>query len=215
MKLLELETEFKYKGDRKYIHSTTICDFIARSWSDFSRDDLMNLSISIDIHEEAKNNGKLVYFDEKQSIKEIGAISESKILLDGNVVCYCYFIEQQSSPSKEDSPAYDLSNFELVSDYSGSCVVGVDSPIKLLENVVEANKKIHLNTLKDNNYDVLNIYMKNFPFSILKLGGRQRLFVENKRKRFQHDGFSTINEFWFDNEPAIKFQISFYLRKRN
>ena len=213
MKLLQLQTNFTFKGSRKYIHSTSLCDFIVRGWCNFSGDELTNASISIDIHEEARTNGKLIYFDSKQSIKEIGATCESEVLINEKVASYCYFIEEHSFPAKEDSPSYDLSNFEIQSDFSGSCMLTVDSSLMLLENVVEANKRIHLMCLDAGDYNVLNIYMKNFPFSILKLGGKQRLHVENRRKRPQMGGVATISDFWFELEPKKRFQISFYVRK--
>lgn len=213
MKLLELQTNFNFKGDRTYIHSTTLCDIMVRSWCDFALDELTNASISIDIHKEAKNNGKLLYFDHKHSIKEIFATCEAEIKIDGKVRSYCYFIEEQSAPNREPSSVHDLSEFQSVSEYSGVCLVGVSSSLMLLENVVEANKIIHLKSFGEDHCNVLNIYMKNFPFSILKLGGRQRLYVENKRKRYQMGGLATISDFWFEAEPDCKFQISFYVKK--
>jgi len=214
MKLLELQTNFKFKGARKYIHSTSLCDFMVRAWCDFSGDELTNASISINIHGEATANGKLIYFDSKQLLKEIGATCESEIIINGRVANYCYFVEEHFSPGREDSPSYDLSDFELQSDFSGTCLVGVGSSLMLLENVVEANKRIHLKCLDEGEYNVLNIYMKNFPFSILKLGGKQRLFVENRRNRQQMGGVATISDFWFELEPNKRFQISFFVRKQ-
>lgn len=214
MKLLEIQTNFRLKGDRNYIHSTSLCDLLAKCWCDFAHEKLQDLTISIDIHEEAKTNGKIIYFDRQHSVKEIGATCEAVIKSNGKVACYCYFVEEQLNIGNEPSPAYDISSFELMSDFSATCLVGVESSLMLLENVIEANKRAHLKSLEEGDYNVLNIYMKEFPFSILNLGGMQRLYLENKRKRFQVGGVATISDLWFEEEPDRKFQISFYARKR-
>lgn len=213
MKLFEVITNFKLKGPRKYINSSTLCEFIVISWCNFSSENLLNVNFSINMHHEAKTNGKLIFYKKKHKVKEIGAACEAEIIVNNKVVSYCYFVEGNFIPAMEPSPIYKVSQFESFSDFSGICFLGTDSPLELLENVIEANKRLHLMSLDVGTYNVINMYMTTFPFGILKFGGMQKLIINNKRKRFQLEGIATISDFFFETLPEHKFQISFFAKK--
>jgi hypothetical protein len=215
MSVIKVESNFKFKGDRKYVHSSTICDFILKYWCAHHNVPESDISLTITFHNEIKHNGKIIFFDEKQSFKEIGSSFECAIIYKGKVKSYCYLKEEGSLPLIDGAPVYSISNLELTLPYSGTCSMSINSSLSLLENTIEANKKIHLMTAPDEKYSVLNMYMINFPFNILKKNKTQRLCIQNIRWRKQLEGIATINNLWFEEDPDNKFQISFYLRKIN
>ena len=50
-------------------------------------------------------------------------------------------------------------------DFSATCKIGCNNRIAFTENIIEANKMVHLQTLNDRgkNLKVINLYMKGAP----------------------------------------------------
>jgi hypothetical protein len=212
----EYNSDFEYKDKRNYVHSSTLV-------SDFSELILLNY-YSIDkwdnpvidakFTEVIQSNGIFRLVEGDGSLGKKNPISAKIVFYDKNIKISAVFIENKSQMiSRRIATNYGVSDVVLNEDFSGTCSVECNSLDETVENVIEANKRIHLLTLagKGDQQKVVNVYMKKFPVTLPeeKTKNRVLLKIKNTGVRYQNKSVTTLNSFSFQDSETECFEIAY------
>ena len=211
----EVKTDFCYKGNRHYVHSSTLLEDIKIALLQFqSQMDWNFLKIDAAFHNEILFNGSFVFSDETKAMEKEKTTSALFKIYNKNYMISAKFNEDKNKKvNKIIQPTYGVENVFLINPFEGSCKIDCSSDSSFFENLIEANKRVHLMTLKDKveNLKVINLYMKNCPFSLFEKGNINmlELQIKNIATRYRDGSVLTLNSLSFPEIDLAPFEISY------
>lgn len=207
--MLKLDTNFTYKGSRTYIHSSSLSELVAEEVVPALGLKLKDVKLDAQFHHVATKNGAIYCQEEARS--DLDTAADFRLAALGKIF-YCYFVEEGRAAEKSPNPQYTIENFESTSAYTGTCAIDTSTPLTLLENVIEANKRLHLLAAPGKEVKVSNLYMKKFPFEMVAKNAKlSALEIRHIGSRRHKNGIATINELFFAQIPESTFQMCYYV----
>ena len=207
-----ITTAFEFKDDRVYVNSSTMCEFLSSQV--VPAIGLQNSEIRLDakFHRLSNKNGIMRCQetpDESSAVSEIAA--EFRLVSDSRNY-YVYFLEGQEPVAKRISSRYEIKNLKLLSEYAGSCRIMISDIRSLIENTIEANKRLHQATFPQKEIKVINLYMKRFPLGpVPERKGWNTLDIRHIGSRNHNNGFATLNSFSFAELGIPAFEMCYFL----
>jgi hypothetical protein len=102
---------------------------------------------------------------------------------------------------------------ELSAPFSGRCLIDVGTTTVWLENILEANKRLHLMSVAERGVPaVLNAYMRRVPLPATPAAGVAVLDVENVSRKDSGTQIATLSRLRCAAVSAEAFEIAFLLK---
>ena len=217
MKLEEKLTSFNLVNNRKYVHSSTIIDFIWKNIKQYVPSGFKQpIFMDIKFHQELKKNANFILFDQYQDISKIKNLSVESRIYSENLNLYIYLVEDQNSDILNNIELdYSVTEMVVSGDYSGSCIISAENSLTMIGNIIEANKRIHeLTYLQKEKLKVINLYMKKFPINILnsKFTKLKTLISNIGISNFKGNN-TTLNRIELVDYNKFSFEIAFLIKK--
>jgi len=210
----EFKTDFEFKDNRNYVHSTTMIEYLCRLiYGNFYPESEWEMhKIDAKFHKEVLCNGKFLIAEDISELPESDTASADFRFYNATRSIYAAFVEDKgASVTKRIKTNYRVEDIVLEKDFSGTCRIGCPDRAAFTENVIEANKRMHLLTLKDKNKSlkVINLYMKKFPAFVPDEAKELLLKIENISVRQREGSLATLNSLYFPNVQSIRFEIAY------
>lgn len=210
----EFKTDFEFKDSRNYVHSTTMLEEICRIiFENYYPEESWDMPrIDAKFHKEVLCNGKFLIAEDISELPESGTASADFRFYDAIRSIYAAFVEDKEiSVAKRIKTNYKVEDIVLEKDFSGTCRIGCPDRAAFTENVIEANKRMHLLTLKDKKeaLKVINLYMKKFPAFVSGEAKNVLLRIENISIRPREGSIATLNSFYFPDVQSIRFEMAY------
>lgn len=210
----EFKTDFEFKDSRNYVHSTTMLEDLCRLiYGNFYPESEWEMpKIDAKFHKEVLCNGKFLIAEDISELPCSGATSADFRFHDGNRIIYAAFIEDRGViVTRRIKTNYQVEDIVLEKDFSGTYRIACADRVAFTENVIEANKRMHLLALKDKNkaLKVINLYMKKFPAFVPGEAKELFLKIENISVRQREGSIATLNSLYFPDVQSIRFEISY------
>jgi len=210
----EFKTDFEFKDNRNYVHSTTMIEYLCRLiYGNFYPESEWEMhKIDAKFHKEVLCNGKFLIAEDISELPESDTASADFRFYNATRSIYAAFVEDKgASVTKRIKTNYRVEDIVLENDFSGTCRIGCPDRAAFVENVIEANKRMHLLTLKDKNKSlkVINLYMKKFPAFVPDEAKELLLKIENISVRQREGSLATLNSLYFPNVQSIRFEIAY------
>ncbi len=216
MKQRAYTTNFSLVGGRSYIQGIAILEFISDCVHDAA---LVSSEVELFVDTakfvrktDCNGHVRVLIGDEGSMDIEGAACILSGSLSDGRRVNGC-FCPQESNPVKEyrDRDAFELTNINLLEDYSGTAQATWGDRLGLLRSIVDIQKKLILATYQDNpNVPVVEIVQVEgltIPQSIKS--GRGLVVVDNLSARMLGQRLYILNEVISDNWVGSVFKFTY------
>ncbi len=211
--MIEIATKFVYKDARTYVNSSTLCEYLSSQI--VPAIGLQNSEILLDarFHKLITRNGIMRCQDARESSNDSFEPSAEFTLAAGSKNVFVYFLEGQDPVLDRMSSTYEIKDLELLSPYAGSCRIMIRDIRSLLENTIEANKRLHLATVTDKNIKVINLYMKRFTLEpVSEKKDPAVLQIRHMGTRVYNDGIATLNSFSLPELGMPDFQMCYFLQ---
>jgi len=214
----EFPTDFEFKGNRQYVHSTTIIEAVVSIVEThfLPQEDWALPKMDGQFHQEIKSNGVLRFAGEGEPLEGEGAVPARLRFYDRGRGINGIFLEDKSRKVEQRiAPVYTVHDMTLQGAFSGKCTIDGSNRIGFVENIIEANKRLHLMTLQDRGHDfkVVNLYVKGFPVHIPPDQGahsdRLLLDIRNRSTRDRADSVVTLNTLHFPETGMHPFEMCF------
>src|SRR4030042_4754832 len=211
----EFITDFEVKNNRNYVHSTTMIEQLrVVVYEDFQHRDKWELpKIDAKFHKEVLYNGKYLIAEDLSKLPESRTVSADFRFYDRNQSIYAVFIEDKAvNVVRRIKTNYSVEDIVMERDFCGTCKIGCNNRIAFTENIIEANKRIHLITLKDRgvNLKVINLYMKGFPiYHYIEECDYLFLKIENISVRPRAGSLATLNSLYFPQLQSERFEMAY------
>ena len=210
----EFKTDFEFKDNRNYVHSTTMIEYLCRLiYGNFYPESEWEMhKIDAKFHKEVLCNGKFLIAEDISELPESDTASADFRFYNATRSIYAAFVEDKgASVTKRIKTNYRVEDIVLEKDFSGTCRIGCPDRAAFTENVIEANKRMHLLTLKDKNKSlkVINLYMKKFPAFVPDEAKELLLKIENISVRQREGSLATLNSLYFPNVQSIRFEMAY------
>jgi len=214
----QVETNFWFVDSRNYVHSSSIVEEIARHVFQhfYSEESWQSPMVDVFLREEISTNGSFILTEDRNLLREKDLGSCFIKFYDSNKMVFGLFIEDNSSVIiSRIRTNYVIEDLDLTGRFSGKCYIDCTTRPALVENVIEANKRLHLMSIGDRSSSprVVNLYMKRFPVSIpqerVLNPHRVQMRIENIGMREGDVSISTLCSFSFPEIAQISFEIAF------
>jgi len=210
----EFKTDFEFKDNRNYVHSTTMIEYLCRLiYGNFYPESEWEMhKIDAKFHKEVLCNGKFLIAEDISELPESGTASADFRFYDATRRIYAAFIEAKGiSVTKRIKTNYRIEDIVLEKVFSGTCRIGCADRAAFIENVIEANKRLHLLTLRDKSktLKVINLYMKKFPAFVPDEAKELLLKIENISVRQREGSLATLNLLYFPDVQSIRFEMAY------
>ena len=159
-----------------------------------------------------QNSISLFYSTENSSISsENISVSADFRFYDGiHNITAVFVANEEANVVRRIKTSYSIRDVVLEKDFSGTCKIGCPNRAAFTENIIEANKRIHLLTLKDKKTDlkVINLYMKRFPVYLsIENYDYILLKIENISVRLRDGILATLNSLYFPQLQSERFEM--------
>ncbi|MGL1930796.1 MAG: hypothetical protein OCC45_03425 [Desulfotalea sp.] len=215
----EYKSDFEFKDKRKYVHSSTLLEeFIDLIYSKLCIIEKRRNSPKIKamFYREINKNGVFRLSEETANLAVDNEASASFTLSDSEKPINAVFIEDENENiSRRVRTDCKIGKILLHDKFGGTCIIGCETQKAFIENVIEANKRIHLKSLNDHKMEmkVVNMYMKKFPACLPIDGSLDRneveLQIKNVSYRNQENSFLTLNSLSFPGGKINSFEVAF------
>ena len=209
----EFKSDFEFKDDRTYIHSSTLIEEMCRFfYENYYSEEKWGMPIAdAKFHKPILFNGKFLISENSFISPENVSVSADFRFYDGKHNITAVFVANEgANVVRRIKTSYSIEDVVLEKDFSGTCKIGCPSRAAFTENIIEANKRIHLLTLKDKNTDlkVTNLYMKRFPVYLSTENYDYILLkIENISVRLRDGILATLNSLYFPQLQSERFEM--------
>jgi len=207
-------TDFSFLGDRNYINSTSIIEFIHNNINVFITVSGFNYSLNIKIYKEVKTNCRVDTYSSYHEYDKDLVVCEA-ILSSNNDIKYLYFISnnKQIKKNKLDSK-YGVYDLKLNGRFSGSCYILSSNYTEFIRNIIQANKILHVKNIGFSEYKILNIFMKNVPVELDNYQKSLGIKIDNTNIHELPDGnISTLSKISFNENDIDPLFVGFQVLK--
>ena len=213
---VQVKTDFEFKGSRTYVHSSTLMEALCRIiHAHFhGEEDWDRPSVDAQFHQEIIANGVMTVSEDRESLGGIKSPPAVMRFYDGIKSISAVFVPDPGAKVvRRIDPEYRIEGIALEEEFSGTCRIDGSSRVALVENVIEANKRIHLKTLEGRGtaLKVVNLYVKRFPVGLPGSRGGEKLLlkIENQGVRRRGDSVATLNTLKFPEIQGDAFEMCF------
>jgi hypothetical protein len=213
---MDVKTDFEFKGNRNYVHSSTLMETLCSLVHDHfhAEGNWEEPKTDAQFHEEVASNGVITLSEDRGQLQTEPSPSAFLRFFDGNRNIFAALVQDQDTDVlRRIEPEYAIEGLALEGEFSGKCHIDISSRTALIENIIEANKRIHLQTLehKGPQLKVVNLYVKKFPLGLPdhKGGSQALLKIENRGVRQRGDSVATLNTLHFPDLPGGAFEMCF------
>jgi len=211
MKIID-STNFSYLGDRNYVNSASIIEFIHSNIGAFVDGLPIDYSLDIKMHKEMNTNCSVEVYSSFHEYSDEVIICEA-ILKSNCDTKFVYFLSNNEVVNKNDiNPVYCVEELDLYSEFSGCYRISSNNYNECIANIIQANKELHLKNIDSKRSKVLNMFMKNIPVEFSKY--KSLLIIEIKNigvRDMANSSFSTLNKITFSGvnlQPVlVGFQV--------
>jgi hypothetical protein len=147
-----------------------------------------------------------------------GVVDAEFILYDSKEFIYGFFEEDptlQVDKRIRSNPI--IENLRLTEKFAGECLIAFEGLASLLENIIEANKRVHVLTIGSpaTELSVLNMYMRRFPVGLNPpASGKVILRIDNISSRTQEGATVTLNRLTIPELCSDDFELSYLVKRR-
>lgn len=214
----EFATDFEFKGDRQYVHSSTLIEAVSRIVDThfLPQEEWFLPRVDGRFHQEIKTNGTLRVTREGEPLPEQGQAPARLRFHDKAESFNVIFLENRARKVRRRiSPVYAVHEMTLEGQFAGTCTIDGSNRIAFVENIIEANKRLHVMTLQEESGDfrIVNLYVKGFPVSFSPVKGqdacRLKLHIRNTAIRSRADSVVTLNSLHFPQKEMDPFEVCF------
>ena len=211
----EFKTDFEFKDSRNYVNSATLleqlCRFIYESF--YPEDNWEMPQIDAKFHKEVLFNGRFLVSEDNANISEYSSASASFRFYDkGHSIMAVFTEDKEANVVQRIKTSYSVEDIIMERDFSATSKIGCNNRIAFTENIIEANKRVHLLTLKDRgtNLKVINLYMKGFPvYHYIEECDYLLLKIENISVRPRDSSLATLNSLYFPQLQSERFEMAY------
>jgi len=214
----EFKSDFVFKDERQYVHSSSQVEgltslihskiWMGQNWK--------NPKLDARFHSEIKKNGVFRLSENKALLVESESVASSFTFYDSKSCIYAVLTENMNDDIlRRVRTNYKIDGIKLNDKFCGSCTIGCQTQKAFIENTIEANKRIHLETLNDRKktLSVANMYIRRFPalFPVdgVKTLKEVELQIQNISYRNQDESILTLNSLSFPEEKIDSFELAF------
>lgn len=211
----EFKTNFEFKDNRSYVHSTTLLEELCNLvYENFYPEQQWEMpKVDAKFNKWILFNGKFQISEEDISPSENIVVSADFRFYDRKHNITAIFIEDKDmSVVRRIKTSYSIGDIVLERDFSGICKIGCKNRITYTENVIEANKRLHLITLKDRGegLKVINLYLRKFPvYHYIEECDCLLLKIENISVRPRGSSVVTLNSLYFPQLGMERFEMAY------
>lgn len=211
----EFKSDFEFKDDRDYVHSSTMLEGLSRLiYEHFIPEDVWEKPIvDAKFHNPILFNGKFLISEDSSRFSENISVSADFRFYDGKHNITAVFIEDKGgNVVRRIKTNYSVEDIIIGRNFSGTCKIACPNRAAFTENIIEANKRIHLLTLKDKGTDlkIINLYMKRFPvYRSIENYDYILLKIENIGVRPRDDSLATLNSLYFPQLQLERFEMAY------
>jgi hypothetical protein len=193
--MIRTTTDFPYLGTRKYIHGTSILNFVL---DHMEKETKVPVKLkTIRFQKEIHSNGSF-YFSEKEDLKDLIQKADCYVACNiGNEVWKAVYIEEGLKVEHTvPETAYSIENMIPDNSYGGSCHIKASSRPELISNMIQANKRMHLSGLTQfqQTPDVRFGYMEKWDVPPKCINLQTRLDIKNIITKKNNNNIMTINK---------------------
>lgn len=212
----EFKTDFEFKDNRAYVHSTTMIEQLNRIiYENFYPENTWDVPLlDAKFHKEVAQNGSFFISEDLPENHLNEAASASFRFYDRHRTLHVFLIEGNVDVTRRIRTNYRVEDLILEKDFSGTCRILCSNRASFTENVIEANKRIHLLTIKDYNppLKVINLYMKKFPATVPEGAKDLLMKIVNISARSSGNSMATLNALWFPSLELDKFELAYVVQ---
>ena len=208
-----VRSDFPFKDQRDYVHGSSLgetCWELAQSVIPAGEWDRPRLDATFS--RLARTNGTLWVAGTQDDLPPRDRLSSWFRIFDPLRVIWIGFEEDPSSPIERRIPtSRRIEDCRLTGPFAGTCRIDVSSTTVLLENMLEANKRLHLQTVSERGVPaVLNAYMRRAP--LLPGDGFAEISIENMSQREMDGAIATLSRLHCPAVSPDPFEIAFMLK---
>ena len=208
---MEIITDFKFKDERCYVHSTSLMEGL---WNNvFPQLDMDPCDFLVDakFHKLINSNGYFL-IEKGNNIANIEQYSASFKIFNQSSLRYIYFKDEGIKILDTEISNITILNYQTNNKFSGKAIIKAYSLKEFIGNIVDLNKKIHLDSVIKKKVKVINLYMKNIP--ALKEYNKNyiEIDIENVSIRNSDIGLVTLNKVNFKDFAAAPMFISYVMQ---
>ena len=188
-------TNFNLLGDRNYVNSFSIIEYIYLNHTKLSGWDIKDVWLDIKFYKLITCN--CVVGVSSEPVKNLSEEILCEAVISCEIgKCFIYFKKNPSGKKLGQADInYDVSEIEVYGNYSGNYKIRSDSYDHFIKNLIEANKRVHLQSSISKNLKVINMFMRNIPLFLDQNIEWSDLQIKNIGSRKSHDGsISTLNK---------------------
>lgn len=208
---MDISTDFEYKDDRTYVHSSTLCEFVSDSVCPQLGINAADIRLDAQFHRVVTNNGIMRCQDAPNESRAHTEIAAEFRLVHGGKMHYIYFIEGDKPVEKRIRTKYNIEDLQNTAPFEGSCQIDVSNTLALLENTIEANKRLHQAAFMGRSVKVVNMYMKKFPLGVRSDNTMRALNIRHIGARNHNDGLTTLNRLSFVDSDIPAFEMCYFI----
>lgn len=211
----EFKSNFEFKDDRSYVHSSTLIEEMCRLvYGNFYAEEKWKMPmVDAKFHKPILFNGKFLIFEDSSRFYENISVSADFRFYDGKHNITAVFIEDKGgNVVRRIKTNYSVEDIIIERNFSGTCKIACPNRAAFTENIIEANKRIHLLALKDKGTDlkIINLYMKRFPvYRSIENYDYILLKIENIGVRPRDDSLATLNSLYFPQLQLERFEMAY------
>lgn len=207
----EIKTNFEFKDDRSYVHSSTICDEITNRVLPQLLFEHGGLVLDAKFHRFFNKDGTFIC-QEKPFSEDLlrGAVADFRLSTRSGYV-YILLRDDGGEILKRSKANYSVTDVELLEPYTGFAKIYMDGYSNFFSNIIEANKRIHLMSGLNADLKVINVYMKKLQLD-LPFNNKNGVMVniENVSIRKHLKGLMTLNKISLMGSD-INFDICYFI----
>lgn len=209
-------TNFEYKNDRDYVHSTTMIHALSKIIhnSFYPGKEWEVPMIDAKFHKPVHCNGEFFISEKRSDLDKIAAAAEFSYYDTKHAISAVFVEDKDTRVVNRIKTDYSVEDLVVEGDFSGTCRIGCPNTNAMIENIIEANKIIHQITLKDkDSLRVVNLYIKKLPVFLPASGmpdsGKAQLKIKNIGARTRDDSVATLNSLSFPEICMDSFELSY------
>jgi hypothetical protein len=215
MAATRVHSDFEFKDDRTYVHGSTLIEWCWRVARDQAGADRWSQPcVDATFTRWVHANGVFWTAEDAKSLPERQRLSALFRVYDARRAVWLGFEEQPEwVVERRVNTTRRIDDCRLLGSFSGSCLIDARSLPVLLENVLEANKRLHLLSVADRGRPaVINAYMRRFPLAPTGRDTPVRLDVENVSCKELGGTIATMNRLICSEVAPEPFEISYMLK---
>lgn len=208
---MQLATNFSFKDDRTYVHSSTMLEFLSDNVCKELGLTASNVTFDARFHSVATKNGIMLCQEHKKSGKLDNEVAAEFVLESPGGKYFIYFLENGGPVSDRVQTDYKIFDWIIGDRFEASCRVGIDDNHCYLENIIEANKRVHQAAFLGKSVKVINLYMKKAPLALQTPSAECKLSIKHLSSRTHDGGIMTLNRLLLEDINTPAFDVCYFI----